>query len=150
KQCRCKLWAKGTFEARPYQKSLKTASFDRAEQIVRDLESGGRKQEEPKGGTIEDAGAAYIKNCENRHLSPRTIRKYRTMGTRFQNYSSLHSLRTLRQWTQERADDFRGTWKGNGVTLSKALEFVRVMCRFWHDRGWVEKNWFKALRPPKI
>ena len=40
KKCRCSLWATGTLDGNPYHKSLKTRSFERAQQPG---ESSGRK-----------------------------------------------------------------------------------------------------------
>src|ERR1035438_5495316 len=39
-KCRCSLWAKGALEGEPYQKSLKTRSYERAQQIIREIEDG--------------------------------------------------------------------------------------------------------------
>ena len=36
KKCRCTLWATGTLEGKPYRRSLKTRSFERAEQLKRE------------------------------------------------------------------------------------------------------------------
>ena len=40
KKCRCALWATGTLDGRPYRKTLKTRSFERAKRVVADLEHG--------------------------------------------------------------------------------------------------------------
>ena len=62
KQCRCKLWCKGQVEGKPYQKSLKTAAWERAEKIVRGIESGVRKEEpkKPDGPTIDAALSRFV------------------------------------------------------------------------------------------
>ena len=60
-QCRCALWCKGRMEGKPYEKSLKTRSFKRAEQILKELQDG-KKHEEPKkedAVTIERALTAF-------------------------------------------------------------------------------------------
>lgn len=148
-RCKCPIWIRGTWAGEPIRKSLDVDSWAKAEELKQQIEAG-KRPEQPKITSVKDAIAAYVSDCESRQLSRRTIGKYRTLTTRFEDWSALHHLRELRDWSQEQADAFRASWKGSGITLSKTLELARVMCRFWHDRGWVERNWFKAIKPPKI
>ena len=57
-KCRCPLWGKGMLEGEPYQKSLKTRSFERAQQIIREIEDGKRPEE--KHISIKTAGTFPI------------------------------------------------------------------------------------------
>jgi hypothetical protein len=74
----CPLWVTGNLEGAPYRKSLKTRSFERAEQLKREIENG-TKAEQPKGITIKDALDAFIKDCNGRNLARNTLGKYRNL-----------------------------------------------------------------------
>src|SRR5215469_7101272 len=81
KGCRCKWWATGTLEGRSYRKSLKTASHDRAQQIVRDLEAGTHapKLVPPKSLTFEEASHRFLRKLQAENRTADTIRKYRLL-----------------------------------------------------------------------
>src|ERR1019366_10105502 len=81
KKCRCTLWATGTLDGQPYRKSLKTRSFDRAEETKREIENGSRPAQE-KSITIKAALDTYIKDSEKRNLSKGTLKKYKRLQTR--------------------------------------------------------------------
>lgn len=150
KKCRCALWADGVIEGKHIRRSLKTRSFERAQQLIREIEDGTKPTEQPKSISIKDALDAFVADCESRKLAPKTLSKYRTLAARFRDFSILHGIPDLRAWSQRHADAFRASWNGSSITLSKTLELARVIARYWHDRGWIEQNWFKAIKPPKV
>lgn len=45
RKCRCPLWATGALEGEPYRKSLKTRNWERAEQLIRQIEEGTKPAE---------------------------------------------------------------------------------------------------------
>ncbi len=147
KQCRCPLWATGTLEGAPYRKSLKTRSFERAEQLKREIENGN-KPEPPRSITINDALAAFIKDCESRNLTPKTLAKYRTLETRLADFSSKDEL--LRNWNHDRIAAFRATWKLSPLTVSKELGHLRTFFNFCIDREWITKNPAKTIKAPHL
>jgi hypothetical protein len=74
RKCRCALWAKGTVEGKPYQKSLKTRNFERAEQLKRKIETGVQPNDERKNISTKDALAAFIKDFEgNGNANPEEV-----------------------------------------------------------------------------
>jgi integrase len=142
------LWATGTLEGKPYRKTLKTRSFERAEQLKRRLEDGIKPpQEKPKGITIKDALAAFIENCEQRNLTPKTLSKYRTLETRLNDFvelGSLPGLQRLAELTGEHVRRFRAGWKLSPLTASKELGHLRTFFAFCIENDWITKNPAKA------
>jgi len=152
KQCRCPLWATGTLEGAPYRKSLKTRSFERAEQLKREIENG-TKPEQPKGITIKDALAAFIKDCEGRNLSRNTLRKYRTLETGVNAYverGPVAGVGRLTDFTSERVRDFRDSWKLSPLTASKQLGHLRTFFAFCIQNGWITSNPAKSIKAPHV
>ena len=98
-KCRCALWAKGTLEGRPYQKSLKTRNFERAEQIKSKLEDGIQAKEQPKAITFKSALESYVKESERRNLNPTTLRKYKFLQTALDDHSQKSRVPELKSWT---------------------------------------------------
>src|SRR5215472_340463 len=140
-KCTCPIWIQGSWHGTTYRQSLDVNGWGKAEKLKRQIEDG-REPQPPKNISVDEAVNAYLTYCASRQLASRTLSKYRTLAARFQDFSSLNGLRDLCEWTQEHADAFCAGWRGRRITLSKTLEYARVMCRFWHDRGWVQRNWF--------
>jgi integrase/recombinase XerD len=152
KQCRCPLWATGTHEGAPYRKSLKTRSFERAEQLKREIENG-KKSQKPKGITIRDALGAFIKDCEGRNLARNTLRKYRSLQTRIIDFVELGrvvGLERLDGWAHDGARDFRASWKLSPLTASKQIGHLRTFFAFCMESGWISTNPAKNIRVPQL
>jgi integrase/recombinase XerD len=147
KQCRCPLWATGTLEGQHYRKSLKTRSFERAEQLKRNIENG-KQPDQPKSITIKDALAAFIKDCEQRNLTPKTLSKYRSLQSRLILFVSEDDA--LRNFVSERVRDFRSTWKLAPLTASKELGHLRNFFRFCQDNVWLQSNPAKSIKAPQV
>jgi hypothetical protein len=81
RKCRCSYWATGTFDGNPYRKSLKTRSFERTQQIVREMEDVKQKREAPKIVTIKHGLDAFLADCESRNLNKSTVSKYHLLRT---------------------------------------------------------------------
>ena len=147
KKCRCALWAKGTIEGEPYQKSLKTRSFERAQQIVRDIEDGGKAINQI---TIKDATEKFLADCQARNLKPNTIAKYRRLATGLQEFAAEIGVSDLRSLTQDQVRDFRQSWKLAPRTVSKTLEKLRSFFRFCVENGWLQASPAKNIKPPQV
>ena len=150
KKCRCILWATGTLEGKAFRKSLKTRSFERAEQIKRKIEDGNQAQQ-PKSITISDALAAYIKDAESRNLSKGTLKKYRRLQGRFTSFLvSAGGNRHLARFSMESVRDFRASWKLSPITASKEIGFLRAFFTFCISNGWITTNPAKAIKAPQV
>jgi integrase len=149
RKCRCSLWATGTFDGGPYRKSLKTRSFERAQQIIREIEDGNRKKEAPKIVTVKHALDAFFADCESRNLNESTVSKYRLLRTLLQGYADGRNVSDIRDFGRERALDFRNAWTGSPRTLSKRLERLRAFFNFCVENDWITKNPAKSIKPPQ-
>ena len=149
KKCRCTLWATGTLEGKPYRRSLKTRSFERAEQIKRQIENGNQP-EQPKSITIAYALDAFKKDCASRNLNRSTLGKYKLLADRLRDYASGSGIVRLDLFTHEQAIGFRGTWKGSPRTLSKSLERLRAIFKFAAENGWIQTNPARSIKAPQV
>jgi site-specific recombinase XerD len=150
RKCRCALWAKGTIEGKPYQKSLKTRNFERAEQLARKIENGVQAKQQPKGITTKEALAAFIKDCEGRNLSRNTLRKYQTLESTLNTFGQDHGIVRCQDFTSDSVRDFRSSRRLASLTSSKELGHLRTFFQFCIDRGWLTKNPAKSIKAPQV
>lgn len=151
KKCRCALWLTGTLFGEPYRKAAKTRSWEAAEKIKRNLEDGSIHQQPER--TVQDALQAFIRDCESRNLNASTLRKYRLLQKRFEEFVAegrLPGLERLAGFTAEVVRDFRGTWKLSPRTASKQLERLRAFFRFCCENEWLTKNPAKSIKAPQV
>lgn len=149
KRCRCALWVKGTLEGQPYQRSLKTRSFERAEQLKKDIESGRAKQDET-GVSTEHALDTFLKECESRNLNASTQRKYKGLVGSMRSFAQRRQAALISDWTVELCREFRASWALAPRTASKQLERLRAFFTFCADNDWIPKNPSKKIKPPQI
>jgi len=147
KKCRCALWATGTLEGKPYRKSLKTRSFERGQQIVRELEGGKAPQESPGSTPLKDALEAFIADCESRNLNSSTLRKYRALRDNLTAHFQVAT--SLAECSTEGLRDFRQHRKLGPRTAAKELERIRAFFRFCVDNGWLQVNPAKPIKAPQ-
>lgn len=149
RKCRCSLWATGTLEGSPYRKSLKTRSFERAQQIIRDIEDG-KRQAEQKSISIETALDAFIRDCEQRNLNRSTLGKYRRLSERLRAFCAREQRTEVAGIDVEVCRRFRDGWKLSPRTASKELERLRAFFRFCVENEWLTKNSAKSIKAPQV
>lgn len=149
KRCRCALWVKGTLEGEPYQKSLKTRSFERAEQLKKDIENGKPKESE-KGVSIQHAVDAFLQECESRNLNASTARKYKGLSNSIRSFAERRKVTLVSELTVELCRDFRASWTLSPRTASKQLERLRAFLNFCVDNDWLTRNPAKKIKLPQI
>jgi integrase len=149
KKCRCPLWATGTLESKPYRRSLKTRSFERAEQLKREIENGN-KPEQTKIITIEYALKAFTKDCESRNLCISTLRKYESLQANLLAFAGRRHLSGIGQLDAQLIREYRDGRSINARTSSKELERIRAFFSFAVESGWLSKNPAKAIKAPKL
>ena len=149
RECRCPLWAKGQLEGKPYQRSLKTRSITRAEQLLRQLQDGNQPQA-PKDISIKDALDAFIADSEDRHLAQRTRAKYRLLRDKLAGFCECESIRNLSGLGPDYISRFRRNRNLGALASAKELERIRSFFKFCVDREWLTKNPAKTIKPPKV
>jgi integrase len=136
-------------DGKPYRKTLKTRSFERAQQTVNKIEEG-KQPERPKAVTIKDALTAFIKDCESRNLNASTLRKYRRLSARLTAFATARNLHKCDDFTVDLTRDFRSSWKLSPRTASKELERLRAFFKFCVEADWAKKNYAKSLKGAKV
>lgn len=147
RRCRCAVWVEGTIESTYIRRSLKTRSWERGEELKRQLEDGSHPKEQPKGITIQDALDAFIKDCESRNLNRSTLGKYRRLQ---KTLNEFYGTSRLLELDVEGVRRFRETRKLSARTSSKELERLRAFFRFCQDNGWLQTNPAKSIKAPEV
>ena len=146
RKCRCTIWATGTLEGRPCRKSLKTRSFERAQQLVRGIEDG--KTDEKPPVTLKEATATFLTDLQAQNRAGDTVRKYKLLFRQLDEYARRHDFPELRDFTFDVLVKFRGEWTEDGTaTRNKKLDRLKAFFGFCHDAGWVQTNPTKAIKP---
>lgn len=145
KRCRCPIWATGSLEGQPCRKSLKTRSFERAQQIVRDIEDGKTDDKPPV--TLKQATDTFLTDLQSQNRAGDTVRKYRLLFRHLDEYATRHGISDLPDFTFDALVRFRGAWTENGTaTKNKKLDRLKAFFGFAHDAGWITKNPTKAIK----
>ena len=151
--CHCPIWIQGTWEGVVMRHSLDVDTWQRAQELQREIESGkklGSEEAKPAPApiiTIEHATKAFIKDCESRNLHRSTLGKYTRLAKRLADYGGTDSIASL---DGERVRAFRSQWTIGARTASKELERLRAFFRFCIDNGWLEKDPSKGIKPPQV
>jgi site-specific recombinase XerD len=131
---------------------METADWERAERkLLRMLDPDGA----PRQFKVPQAIAHYLDDCEIRGLKFSTLRSYRKTLAHFQEFCTHEAYPNLSNLTLDAMTAFRSSRKGRngaaakGSTLRKEIECLRAFSAFAVERGWMEKNLAKKLKPPK-
>ena len=93
----------------------------------------------------------FIKDAEtSRGLREPTIRKYKLLFRRLNDYFNTKGYVLLSQITADDLREFRQGWKLSPRTAGKHIERLKTFFKFAHDFEWVKKNSARPLKPPKI
>jgi integrase len=161
KQCRCALWATGTLDGKPYRRSLKTRSFEKAEQKKRQLEDA-KHPENRESVTLEHAFEIFLADCLRRNLNPSTIAKYRLLSTLLTGNVQASHARDLSQIGTDDINTFINVrHAGSGDTgatknklgprtAAKELERIRAFFNFCVEKQWIAKNPAKSIKAPHL
>ena len=149
KKCRCPLWATNTLDGNPYRRSLKTRSWERAEQIKRDIEDG--KKEVVPFPTIEEAIIKFTADAQHgRKLTAGTLKKYRVMFDQLKAFAKEARVTKLENMDVNFAREFRATWKDGAISSIKKHERYSAFCRFCVTAGWMKDNPAKSVSRPTV
>jgi integrase len=146
KKCRCALWATGTLDGRPWRKALKTRSFEKAQQTVREIEDG--KKPETVVITLKRASETFTNDLQAQNRSADTVRKYRLLFRHLGEFADRRRLTAIADFTFDNLVQFRSSWTEKGTaTRNKKLDRLKAFFGFCHDAGWVPTNPTKAIKP---
>jgi len=149
RKCRCAVWCEGTVEGDYIRRSLKTRSWERGEELKREIE-GGKNEEETKPISLQEALQKFVAECEARNLNPSTLRKYRTLTSSLKRWCADQGLAYLEDVATETVRGFRATRELAPRTASKELERLRAFFNFCIENGWITRNPAKSIKPPEV
>jgi integrase/recombinase XerD len=144
------MWCEGTVESKYIRHSLKTRSWERGEELKRQLENGITPKVQPNSITITHALDAFVADCEARNLNASTLRKYRGLQRRIIDFGQARGINRCEDFTTPALQDFRSTWHLAPRTAGKELERLRAFFRFCVENDWITKNPAKSIKAPQV
>src|SRR5882672_3808955 len=90
-RCPCPLWVDGRMDGERINKALGTADWQKAQQIVREMETGAnctdvRTQVGPI--TVNQAWLRFMADLDARKLHPATVRKYSLLQKQMEEFAT--------------------------------------------------------------
>jgi integrase/recombinase XerD len=146
RRCNCPCWLEGTVEGKYYRASLKTRSWTRATELVRERENGSAARRI----TIEEATEAFVRDAEARGLRPPSVYKYKLLFKQLAAFATDKGLRYIAELDIENLRTFRESWANKNFSARKKLEALRNFFRFVHASGWLPTNPAQLIKPPKV
>ncbi len=151
RRCRCPIWVDGFLAGQEIRKSLDTADWQKAQDVVREMEA---TESEPKDTnepfTIHQAGEKFLADAGARKLNESTVYKYRLLFKQIGDFAKRRGLRYLKELHLATLDEFRTEWKDGPRSSLKKLERLRAFLRFCERRKWIADNPAIYLKAPKI
>lgn len=145
RKCKCAIWCEGTIEGNYRRESLKTRSWERAEQLKRDMEDP-RTPVAPKL-TLQEAIDIFTTDLQAQNRAGDTVRKYRLLFRQLADYGARQGLFHLADFTFDVLVKFRASWTEQGAaTRNKKLDRLKAFYRFCHDAGWIVMNPTRAIK----
>jgi integrase/recombinase XerD len=151
RRCRCPIWVDGFLAGQEVRKSLDVADWQKAQDIVREMEATeSHPKETVEPITLQTARERYLADAKARMLNESTIYKYRLLFKQISEFAQKHGLRFLNELDLQTLDEFRSEWKDGPRSSLKKLERLRAFLRFCERRKWIDCNPAIDLKAPKI
>ncbi|MGA8408133.1 MAG: tyrosine-type recombinase/integrase [Candidatus Acidiferrales bacterium] len=154
RKCRCAIWVSGVDEAgNKIKETTKLRDWTKAEALVRHWDNTGAKPVGTPRVTIEDWKKAFLADAESpagRHLAPETIRLYKNLFKRIDEFAQREGYRFVNQLDLAALTAFRATWKDGPLTASKKVERLRGVLKFALRRKWITENAALELDLPEV
>lgn len=138
------MWIEGVHDSRYRRHSLKTGSWEAAEQIKREMERG---EEKAPPIAIQEAKRAFLEHLRQKRVSPATIRKFEILIGKLEAFTHNAPLPSIDTPIVER---FRNTWTWSPLTTSKYIERLRRFWKFAMKQKWASENPALDLEMPKL
>lgn len=168
RNCKCPIAVEGSLNGQAVRQQLETRDWNTANAIIHRWERQqyvGAERENVNRVTVKSAVESYLGDCEARHLSELTLRKYRaalegnpakrnlrkdlTPTANLLAWCDDRKLEFVDELSLERLREYRAGWSDAALTASKRLETLRGFWKFCSSSGWVALETFTAMKPPK-
>jgi hypothetical protein len=140
------MWCRGSLDGGPLRKSLRTRSWERAEEIKRRIEAG----KPARVPTIDEALDAFLAEQVARAISVATQRKLKPLVASLKAFCVSHGLTHLNELDLDHTRLFRLTWKDSPISAAKKLERLRAIFNFFLASRWTVTNPARAIKRPVI
>jgi integrase/recombinase XerD len=138
-------------EEQEIRKSLNTAEWQKAQDVVREWEATESEPKPPQEPiTIQGAGEKFVADAEARKLAVSTIYKYPLLFKQMGEFAQKRGFRYLTELSLQTLDEFRSGWKDGPRSSAKKLERLRAFFHFAQRREWVSKNPATDLKAPRL
>src|ERR1700730_14430630 len=111
RRCLCMIWVDGTVGGVEIRKSLHTRNWQKAQDIVRQWEADGKQNTKSKQSdapvTVDQAWQDFLSDMEARNLNVSTVRKYKLLSRRMQDFAARRGLRFIAQFDLVTLRSFR-------------------------------------------
>ncbi len=136
RRCSCPIWVQGSLGGEAIRKALNLASWDAAENLVREWTHAGKiGAEGRKRITIKDAVQKFLADAKARQLREGTIELYeQTLSNQFVVWCEKENISDLRHVTVEKIREYRETWRCAAVTAARRVDRLRTFFTPLHGR----------------
>jgi integrase/recombinase XerD len=141
KKCTCPIWVQGTLHGKSVRKSLDIYNWDSAQKLVREWEGGTQSEVV----MLSDAFDRFLDDCLARGVGPAQRAKYKLM---FEDMRKVFKGRSVKLSADDLAE-YRQGWTVGTTTKRSRLGRLRTFFKFCMERGWIQGNPAKLLKPPK-
>lgn len=145
--CNCPIWCDGKLNGQRFRRSLQTDDWPRAQRRIEKLERG-EDADAVTAASSRTLGAAvkeYMADAERRNLQTSTLRSYRfTMDPLVKAFGSI----PVEGFTVDRLRKYQEARNVKPRTERKEVEHLRAFCAFCIERGWLNTNPAKKIKPP--
>jgi site-specific recombinase XerD len=148
-KCQCPIWIDWTMlNGQRVRKSLGLRDWQAAQRRAREMEAEGiTTVGQPV--TVKKATDDFEKDAEN-NITPRTLRKYKTLFKMLNAFCQQRGLIFLKQLTVVEVRDFRNSWTTYSPrTAGKHIERLKRFFNFCVENRWMESSPAKPLKLPK-
>jgi integrase/recombinase XerD len=144
RRCKCPKWIQGTLpDGRPWRKTAKTRSWEKAQALCRTLEDQAdpNKPELRPRAKITDAIQTFRDDEGSRRLTEGTVKKSRYFfETQLKEWAKKEGLVYLDQLTPALLTKFRNEWGNAAQTTRRKHERLIAFLWFCVRMDWIAKN----------
>lgn len=142
KRCSCPMWVEGTVSGSYIRRSLRTASWERAQGLAQHIESAedpkAAPQSKEQAVTVQQAVDEYLADAKARDLSEATLYKLNIIFQKqFLTWTKSEGYTLLRELDLRAVQAFRSTWKDGGLAKKKKQERLTGFFWFCIRAGWL-------------
>jgi integrase/recombinase XerD len=151
RRCHCPLWVDGFLRGVEIRKSLELRDWEKAQRRIREWEAEGVLIEETAANvSVERTQTDFLKDAAARGLRQSTLKKYNVLLKQLAEFAAVEGLLFIKQFDLAALRRFRESWADKGISALKKLERLRAFFRFVHESGWIEENFARRLKNPKV